>query len=172
MTSNPPPPESELSEEFRRLGENLKQAATAAWQSEEAQKFRQELQTGLRALESGLRDAAASPTGQRIKTEAEEIPARVRSGQVENQLRNDLLAALKAGSFRDTARQIAEYLRSAMSRTWRSKLGYLFAKSGVANTGIDRVNAALDGPLSLEATRRDLAADGSATIKANAVNKA
>ncbi|MBX9709552.1 MAG: phosphate acyltransferase PlsX [Xanthobacteraceae bacterium] len=28
-----------------------------------------------------------------------------------------------------TARQIAEYLRSAMSRTWRSKLGYLFARS-------------------------------------------
>lgn len=28
-----------------------------------------------------------------------------------------------------TARQIAEYLRSAMSRTWRSKLGYLFARA-------------------------------------------
>ncbi len=27
-----------------------------------------------------------------------------------------------------TARQIAHYLRSAMSRTWRSKLGYLFAR--------------------------------------------
>jgi glycerol-3-phosphate acyltransferase PlsX len=28
-----------------------------------------------------------------------------------------------------TARQIAEYLRSAMSRTWRSKIGYLFARA-------------------------------------------
>jgi glycerol-3-phosphate acyltransferase PlsX len=28
-----------------------------------------------------------------------------------------------------TARQIGEFLRSAMSRTWRSKLGYLFAYS-------------------------------------------
>jgi glycerol-3-phosphate acyltransferase PlsX len=28
-----------------------------------------------------------------------------------------------------TARQIAEYLRSAMGRTWRSRLGYLFARS-------------------------------------------
>lgn len=54
----------------------------------------------------------------------------------------------------------------------RISLRYLFAKNGVAETGIDRVNAALDGPLSLEATRRDLAADGSATLKANAVNKA
>jgi phosphate acyltransferase len=28
-----------------------------------------------------------------------------------------------------TARQIAQYLRSAMSRTWRSRLGYIFAKA-------------------------------------------
>jgi glycerol-3-phosphate acyltransferase PlsX len=35
--------------------------------------------------------------------------------------------ALKAAE--GTARQIAEYLRSAMSRTWRSRLGYLFARS-------------------------------------------
>ncbi|UTD28856.1 phosphate acyltransferase PlsX [Bradyrhizobium sp. WD16] len=28
-----------------------------------------------------------------------------------------------------TARQIGEYLRSAMSRTWRSRIGYLFARS-------------------------------------------
>ncbi|RTL50339.1 MAG: phosphate acyltransferase PlsX [Bradyrhizobiaceae bacterium] len=28
-----------------------------------------------------------------------------------------------------TARQIAEYLRSAMSRTWRSRIGYLFARA-------------------------------------------
>ncbi|WP_315833280.1 phosphate acyltransferase PlsX [Bradyrhizobium prioriisuperbiae] len=27
-----------------------------------------------------------------------------------------------------TARQIAEYIRSAMSRTWRSKIGYIFAR--------------------------------------------
>ena len=31
-----------------------------------------------------------------------------------------------------TARQIAEYLRSAMGRTWRSKLGYLFARGAFA----------------------------------------
>jgi glycerol-3-phosphate acyltransferase PlsX len=34
--------------------------------------------------------------------------------------------ALKAAE--GTARQIAEYLRSAMSRTWSSKIGYLFAR--------------------------------------------
>lgn len=35
--------------------------------------------------------------------------------------------ALKAAE--GTARQIAEYLRSAMNRTWRSRIGYLFAKN-------------------------------------------
>lgn len=35
--------------------------------------------------------------------------------------------ALKAAE--GTARQIGEHLRSAMSRTWRSRLGYLFARS-------------------------------------------
>jgi glycerol-3-phosphate acyltransferase PlsX len=34
--------------------------------------------------------------------------------------------ALKAAE--GTARQISEYLRSAMARTWRSRIGYLFAK--------------------------------------------
>jgi phosphate acyltransferase len=34
--------------------------------------------------------------------------------------------ALKAAE--GTARQISEYLRSAMARTWRSRLGYLFAR--------------------------------------------
>lgn len=35
--------------------------------------------------------------------------------------------ALKAAE--GTARQLSEYLRSAMARTWRSRIGYLFAKN-------------------------------------------
>ncbi len=38
--------------------------------------------------------------------------------------------ALKAAE--GTARQISEYLRSAMRRTWRSKIGYLFARAAFA----------------------------------------
>ena len=38
-----------------------------------------------------------------------------------------------------TARQIAEYLREAMNRTWRSKLGYLFAR-GAFNTLRDKMD--------------------------------
>lgn len=53
----------------------------------------------------------------------------------------------------------------------RISLRYLFAKGDAAPAGIDAVNATLSGPLSLTATRADLAADGSAAIKSNAVNQ-
>jgi hypothetical protein len=55
----------------------------------------------------------------------------------------------------------------------RLSLRYLIArKPGVAAPGMDAVNATLLGPLSLEATRKDLDARGAAQIKANSVNKA
>jgi hypothetical protein len=55
----------------------------------------------------------------------------------------------------------------------RLSLRYLFAKQAGAKTaGIDAVNAALSGPVSLTSTRVDLAADGSAVMRKNSVNKA
>jgi hypothetical protein len=53
----------------------------------------------------------------------------------------------------------------------RISLRYLLAR-GTGEAGIDRVNAQLKGPLSLEATRRDLANDGSSMIRSNTVNTA
>ncbi|THD50812.1 MAG: hypothetical protein E8A12_22015 [Phenylobacterium sp.] len=54
----------------------------------------------------------------------------------------------------------------------RISLRYLVARRQDSPTGLDAVNARLRGPLSLTATRADLAADGSASIKANTVLKA
>lgn len=53
----------------------------------------------------------------------------------------------------------------------RISLRYLLAQ-GSGRSGIDDVNAILRGPLVLNETRTDLAADGRAVIKANTVNKA
>jgi len=53
----------------------------------------------------------------------------------------------------------------------RISLRYLLAR-GQGRAGIDQVNAQLRGPLSLEATRRDLASDGRAVIRSNTVNTA
>ncbi len=92
-------PESELSAELRELGRNLKDAAKAAWESEESRRLQQELKTGFAALEVGLREAvdefSSSEAGQRVRSEVHGFGERVRSGQVENQLRSDLVSALR-----------------------------------------------------------------------------
>jgi hypothetical protein len=54
----------------------------------------------------------------------------------------------------------------------RISLRYLLARKHNGPTGIDQVNAKLNGPLSLTSTRVDLAADGSAQIRRNTVNQA
>lgn len=54
----------------------------------------------------------------------------------------------------------------------RLSLRFLFAKTGTGTVGIDEVNATLDGPISLSATREDLDADGAARIRRNTVNAA
>ena len=54
----------------------------------------------------------------------------------------------------------------------RISLRYLLAKRAGVTAGLDRVNAQIQGPLSLDATRIDLADNGSAQIRANSVNAA
>ncbi len=54
----------------------------------------------------------------------------------------------------------------------RISLRYLIARKPGVKAGIDAVNAAINGPLRLETTRMDLAADGSAAIKGNVVRGA
>ena len=53
----------------------------------------------------------------------------------------------------------------------RISLRYLFGPGEGGGAGMDQVNATLKGPLRLSDTREDLAADGSAKIKQNAVNQ-
>jgi hypothetical protein len=94
------PPEGDLSAELRELGRNLKHAARTAWESEESRRLQQELKDGFAALEAGLRETAgelsSDETKQRVRNEAHDFRERFRSGQVETQLRADLLAALRA----------------------------------------------------------------------------
>ncbi len=54
----------------------------------------------------------------------------------------------------------------------RISLRYLFAKAPGVAAGLDRVNVALEGPIRLQDTRVDLAADGSARLRGNIVNQA
>jgi hypothetical protein len=95
MTEDTPTPENELADELRNLGYNLKGILQAAWGSEERRKLQNEIQAGLAELQKTVADFSASPSGQRLKAEVQDLGERVCSGQVESQLRNDLLAALR-----------------------------------------------------------------------------
>jgi hypothetical protein len=94
------PPEGDLPDEFRKLGQNLKAALKSAWTSEEGRRLQRELQTGLAALQTGLSEAAteltAGPTGQQLRAEMEDLGQRLRSRQVESAVKSELLSALRA----------------------------------------------------------------------------
>jgi DNA topoisomerase VI subunit B len=95
MSDDTPTPENEIVDELRSLGRNLKGVLQTAWESEERRKLQNEIQAGLAELQKTVADFATSPTGQRLKADVQDLGERVRSRQVESQLRNDLLAALR-----------------------------------------------------------------------------
>lgn len=94
-----PTPESDLSAEFSKLGHNLKSVLKTAWESDERQRLQRELETGLTAVGAALREVTTEFTegeaGQKIKAEAKDFSERIHTGQVENQLRQDLFNALR-----------------------------------------------------------------------------
>ena len=88
-----------LVEEFRNLGQNLIVTLRTAWESPERKLIQDEIEEGLSDLAVTFKQEAAafrdSPTGQRIKSDAEGFHQRMRSGEVESQIRNELLNALR-----------------------------------------------------------------------------
>lgn len=93
-----PKPEKNIAEELRALGDNLKNMLQTAWESEEAQKIKDEISTGLseinKAANEAVEDIASGKTGQRIKEEAAEVRERVQTGELKDQLRSDILKVL------------------------------------------------------------------------------
>jgi hypothetical protein len=91
--------ESDLSAEFRALGKNLAGLVRSAWESPERRRFQQELETGIRELGITLKQEIdtfqESPTGQRLRTEMEDVQGRIRTGEVQSQARSELFSALK-----------------------------------------------------------------------------
>jgi hypothetical protein len=81
------------------LGRNLKSILQAAWESEERRKLQQELETGLaelgRSLNQTVDDFKESPTGQRLRADAEDLRTRIRTGEIETEVRDDLLSVLR-----------------------------------------------------------------------------
>ena len=95
---NSDPPESGLTEELGILGKNLIGVLRAAWDRPERQKLQQEIEGGINELGNTLRKEAKNvtenPVSQRIKTEVDDLSSRVRSGQLEGKVRDELVNAL------------------------------------------------------------------------------
>jgi phosphoenolpyruvate carboxylase len=91
-------PPDDLGNEFRNLGNNLKNIFQTAWESAERKKLQQEIEAGLNELGKSLNQAVteikSSPAGQQFKEDARDLHDRVRSGEFESKARSELLSVL------------------------------------------------------------------------------
>lgn len=88
-----------LRDEFQALGENLKSMFSAAWESEERKKFQSEIEAGMRELGNTMNDLAddirSSQAGETLRREANEFHERVKSGEVEEKAREEIVNVLQ-----------------------------------------------------------------------------
>ena len=98
--TEPSQSKSELSDEFRKLGENLAESLKALWEHPETRQIRTEMKDGLMqfgdSLNQAVRDFSESPEGQRLQAGVEDFGEKVRSGEVETRARHELIHALNS----------------------------------------------------------------------------
>jgi hypothetical protein len=96
--SETPPKEDSLSNAFRKLGESLAETIHVAWNNPERIKIQQEIEEGLTdfsvSLKKEIDHIKESPSGQQLMADFDDLKERVSSGEVESQLRQELLKAL------------------------------------------------------------------------------
>ena len=89
----------DLAGELRSLGENLRGLFHSAWDSEDRRRLQQEIEAGVTDLTNSLRSAAKdfadSETGRQVQEDVRELGERVRSGEVESKVRQDLTEVLR-----------------------------------------------------------------------------
>jgi len=94
-----PNPEESLADEIYNLGQNLIKTLHAAWDRPERKMLQQEIEEGLSDLAQTLQQEAdsfvQSPTGQRMKSDLEELHQKVRTGEAETKIRSELLEVFK-----------------------------------------------------------------------------
>jgi hypothetical protein len=102
MSEQPQKEGNDIADELRQLGNNIKEALRSAWESQERQKLQQEVQDGLAELGTFLNQAADdlknTQTGQTIKADIDDLRERMRTGEVENKVRSEILEALQTAN--------------------------------------------------------------------------
>lgn len=93
------PSSSDIAEELRLLGRNLKDALASVWESDERKKFEDEIRAGLADLGVTLNEAAddfkQSQAGQQLKEDLKDFRRRVHSGEVSAKVHDELIHALR-----------------------------------------------------------------------------
>lgn len=93
---------SEILDELRELGQNLRSLLQSAWESDERKKMQHEIETGLNDLYTDIsqtvKDFSESPTGQDLKSDLEDLGERIRTGEVEAKIRSEVVSALHAAN--------------------------------------------------------------------------
>ena len=91
--------QSGVKDEFKNLGDNLKNLLSSMWESEERRKFQAEIEEGMHEVGKALDDLAveikSGEAGQTIKKEVKQFGEQVQSGEFENKAREEILKTLK-----------------------------------------------------------------------------
>lgn len=107
------PGEENLTEEFRRLGKNLVDAARAAWDNPERQRMQGEIERGLSEMRDSMRKEyeywRESPTGQKVRQDVASLGDKIRESDIENKVRGEMISTLH---------QLNEELQNLTSR-WK-----------------------------------------------------
>jgi len=98
MTENPSSEDS-LKDEFHNLGKNLAGMLRSIWESPERKKFQAEIEEGLTdigtTVNREVKTFSENQTAQRLRADVEDIAERLRTGEAEAKVRQELLTALR-----------------------------------------------------------------------------
>jgi hypothetical protein len=112
--TEPQSSERNIADEIRELGKNLTEVMRTIWESPERKKFQNDILTSISDLGTTLKQEADtfinSPTGQRIKSNADGIRKGIRREEVEARVRGELLSALRMAN--SQLRQAIEHMES------------------------------------------------------------
>ena len=102
MSENPYHDESNIADEFKNLGKNIGDLLKTAWDNPERKRVQQEIENGFNDLANTLKREAEifseSQTGQRLKSDVEDLGERLRNAEAREKLRQEVLGILQTAN--------------------------------------------------------------------------
>ena len=90
---------SEIGNEFEKLGENIRQAVQGVWESEERKRIGKEIHDGLVEIGAAFsrlgEEFVESPGVQRVREDVDDFSERIQSGDVAKKINDDLVSLLQ-----------------------------------------------------------------------------